>query len=115
MPTYLFLNMTWRGENSKAIVKWHDGEFRDHNNGAMFTLGPDDKSIGNPLFPQGYRSIVHPYWTYLLELDNKQTCVKDTQLNEPKDKYLYRNSPYGAILCTKSVRRLEVKFDRKKG
>ena len=109
MPTYLFVNMTWRDESkSKAIVKWHDAEFRDHNNGAMFTLSPEDNLNGNPLFPKGYRSIIHPYWQYLLDIDNKKTCVKDSEINEPEDKYLYKNSPAGAILCTKPVRRLEV-------
>ena len=53
MPTYLFVNMTWKGDSPKAIVKWHSGDGRPHNNGAMFTLSPEDDLSGNPLFPKG--------------------------------------------------------------
>lgn len=113
MPTYLFVNMTWKGNKQEAIVKWHEGDGRDSNYGAMFTLGPDDSLNGNALFPPGYRSIIHPYWDYLLELDNKLTCFRESQVNEPKSKYQFKMTPYGAILCIKPVRRLEVKYDYK--
>ena len=45
----------------------------------------------------------------MLELDNRQTCFTNEQVNESKEKYRLKNQPYGAILCTKPVRRLEVK------
>jgi hypothetical protein len=60
MPTYVFVNMSWTGTipNSQPIMNWGP------NNGAMFTLGPDDQNNlkGNYLFPAGFVSIVHPYW-----------------------------------------------------
>lgn len=60
MPTYVFVNMKWIGTISDdlPIIKWGP------NNGAMFTLGPDDETNtqGNKLFPAGFCSIVHPYW-----------------------------------------------------
>jgi hypothetical protein len=58
MATYMFVKMQWTGvisETSK-IIQWGD------NNGAMFTLGPDESLNGNYLFPAGFRSIVNPYW-----------------------------------------------------
>jgi len=110
MPTYIFTNMSWIGDvnRAKAIIQWHTGDGRGSNNGAMFTLGPNDLLNGNPLFPKDFRSIIHPYWKYLLELDNGLTCFTNEQANQNKDKYLLNNQPYGAILCKKSVRRLEV-------
>lgn len=63
MPTYVFVNMKWTGTPSGgSIMNWGP------NNGAMFTLGPDDQvntavvNAGNHLFPPGITSIVHPYW-----------------------------------------------------
>ena len=52
--------MKWTGvvPDDRSILQWGP------NNGAMFTLGPDEeKNInGNQLFPAGFSSIVHPYW-----------------------------------------------------
>jgi hypothetical protein len=60
MPTYVFINMQWTGvvPDDYSMLKWGP------NNGAMFTLGPDEeKNVdGNRLFPAGFCSIVHPYW-----------------------------------------------------
>jgi len=60
MPTYVFVNMKWTGVTSdeSSILQWGP------NNGAMFTLGPDDEKNfnGSKLFPAGYCSIVNPYW-----------------------------------------------------
>ena len=60
MPTYLFVIITWAGalSSSSQIMNWGP------NNGAMFTLSPDDQNNpkGNYLFPAGFTSIVHPYW-----------------------------------------------------
>ncbi len=64
MPTYLFVNMKWTGSipSDQPIVNWGP------NNGAMFTLGPDDiknqtlVNAGNYLFPPGFVSVVNPYW-----------------------------------------------------
>jgi hypothetical protein len=60
MPTYVFVNMKWTGVTSdqSEMVQWGP------NNGAMFTLGPDDEKnlYGNTLFPAGFCSIVNPYW-----------------------------------------------------
>lgn len=60
MPTYVFINMKWTGtiSSTSRIVQWGP------NNGAMFTLGPDDENNrnGNNLFPAGFCSIVNPYW-----------------------------------------------------
>ena len=76
MPTYVFTNMKWNGliSDELRIVQWGP------NNGAMFTLGPEKNLNGNKLFPPGYRSIVHPYWTYLLKLDNSQSCFTSNQV-----------------------------------
>ncbi len=107
MPTYLFVNMSWIGEAKKPSITWHSGKIT--NNGAMFTLPPDDPLLGNELFPKGFRSIIHPYWEYLLKLDNEKTCFREEQINKSKDNYRFNGKPYGAIFCTKSVRRLEVR------
>ena len=59
MPTYVFINIKWTGTiNDGSIVDWGP------NNGAMFTLGPDDETnlSGNYLFPPGFVSVIHPYW-----------------------------------------------------
>ena len=60
MPTYVFINMKWTGVISDdfSMLQWGP------NNGAMFTLGPDDEKNldGNTLFPAGFCSIVNPYW-----------------------------------------------------
>ena len=66
MPTYVFVNMQWTGTSSippfDSVIRWGP------NNGAMFTLGPDDQrnqslvNAGNYLFPKGFTSILHPYW-----------------------------------------------------
>ncbi len=60
MPTYVFVNMQWTGTigESTKILEW------SANNGAMFTLSPDDEKNlnGNKLFPAGFCSIIHPYW-----------------------------------------------------
>jgi hypothetical protein len=60
MPTYVFVNMKWTGviSDRQSLIQWGP------NNGAMFTLGPDDEQNlnGNKLFPAGFCSIVHPYW-----------------------------------------------------
>ena len=112
MPTYLFVNMSWIGEAKKPSLRWHSNS-KSTNNGAMFTLAPDDPLNGNVLFPKGYRSIVHPYWEYLLNLDNGLTCVRDEKLNKSKNDFQLMGKPYGAIFCTKSVRRLEVSNDFK--
>ena len=53
MATYMFVNMQWTGTVSESykIIQWGD------NNGAMYTLGPDESLNGNYLFPAGFRSI----------------------------------------------------------
>lgn len=57
MPTYVFVNMKWTGSIGGSIVNWGP------NNGAMFTLGPNENNAdGNYLFPAGFVSVVHPYW-----------------------------------------------------
>jgi hypothetical protein len=56
--------MKWTGSipSDQPIVNWGP------NNGAMFTLGPDDiknqtlVNAGNYLFPPGFVSVVNPYW-----------------------------------------------------
>jgi hypothetical protein len=53
----------------------------------------------------GFRSIIHPYWEYLLKLDEGKTCFNNNQVNVSPDRYV---NPAGAILCKKSARRLEV-------
>lgn len=66
MPTYVLVNMKWTGTipDTRSIVNWGP------NNGAMFTLGPDDQknstlvNTGNYLFPRGITSIVHPNWYF---------------------------------------------------
>ena len=62
MPTYVFVNMQWTGviSESTKIVEW------SANNGAMFTLGPDDEINlnGNKLFPVGFCSIVHRLYIF---------------------------------------------------
>ena len=81
MPTYVFANMTWTGTVSSAttILTWGP------NNGAMFTLSPDDQNNqkGNYLFPAGFTSIVNPYWLdlylkgdMLLLFNSKKTFIK---------------------------------------
>jgi hypothetical protein len=82
MPIYMFKNMKWTGTvaDNRQIVMW--GE----NNGAMFTLSPDDEknqtlvAAGNYLFPPGITSLVNPYWTYLLPLDNGTSCFNVTRV-----------------------------------
>ena len=106
MPTYLFVNMSFIGDSQQASITWHSG--KQTNNGAMFTLAPDDPLNGNSLFPQGFRSIIHPLWEYLLKLDQGMTCFREEQINKSKDNYRFNGKPYGAIFCKKSVRRLEV-------
>jgi hypothetical protein len=60
MPTYVFVNMKWTGVtyDQSSLLQWGP------NNGAMFTLGPDDEKNlnGNKLFPAGFSSIVNRYW-----------------------------------------------------
>ena len=62
MPLYVFVNLQWNGviSDNLRILQWGP------NNGAMFTLGPDDEKNlnGNKLFPAGFCSIVHPYWLF---------------------------------------------------
>lgn len=109
MPTYLFVNMYWIGDKPKASILWHATTPPvKPQAGGMFTLAPDDPLNGNYLFPKGIRSIIHPYWEYLLNLDNNTTCFMNDQLNQSKQNYRLYNQPYGAILCKKSVRRLEI-------
>jgi hypothetical protein len=52
--------MQWTGviSDQSSLLQWGP------NNGAMFTLGPDDENNlnGNKLFPAGFCSIVNPYW-----------------------------------------------------
>ena len=108
MPTYVFVNMKWNGiiSDNSEIVQWGP------NNGAMFTLGPDDEQNlnGNKLFPTGFCSIIHPYWSYLLAIDNGESCFDSnyvanlTNQNNAKFKEKYSK----AIFCKRPVRRLEV-------
>ncbi|CAF1388475.1 unnamed protein product [Adineta ricciae] len=109
MPTYVFVNMKWTGTFSDdfSMLKWGP------NNGAMFTLGPDDEKnlSGNKLFPAGFCSIVNPYWTYLLALDNGAACLNSNGvanlLGQDPAKFAKKYDG-GAIFCKKPVRRLEI-------
>jgi hypothetical protein len=115
MPTYVFVNCSFDNmtpTNQKNWIEW--GE----NNGAMFTLGPDDCPLntkGNPMFPAGYCSIINPYWTYLLSIDGGQTCIdcdamaQKMGLAPGTDNYNgFMNRYQKAIFCKKTVRRLEI-------
>ncbi|CAF1388780.1 unnamed protein product [Rotaria magnacalcarata] len=109
MPTYVFVNMKWTGVTSdrSSILKWGP------NNGAMFTLGPDDEKNlnGNKLFPVGFCSIVNPYWSYLLALDNGASCLSANDvaniLSQDTVKFTKKYDG-GAIFCKRPVRRLEI-------
>ncbi|CAF1148840.1 unnamed protein product [Rotaria sordida] len=109
MPTYVFVNMKWTGviSDDRPILKWGP------NNGAMFTLGPDDEKNfnGNKLFPAGFCSIVNPYWSYLLALDNGASCFNSNDiarlLNQDPGKFAQKYDG-GAIFCKRPVRRLEI-------
>ncbi|CAF4949646.1 unnamed protein product, partial [Rotaria sp. Silwood1] len=109
MPTYVFVNMKWTGviSDQSSLLQWGP------NNGAMFTLGPDDEKNlnGNKLFPAGFCSIVNPYWTYLLALDNGASCFRSNDvanlLGQDPVKFA-RKYDGGAIFCKRPVRRLEI-------
>ncbi|CAF3008670.1 unnamed protein product [Rotaria sp. Silwood2] len=109
MPTYVFVNMKWTGVISDefSLLKWGP------NNGAMFTLGPDEEQnlTGNKLFPAGFCSIAHSYWSYLLALDNGTSCFSSNDvarlLGQDTVKFA-RKYDGGAIFCKRSVRRLEI-------
>ncbi|CAF4040020.1 unnamed protein product [Adineta steineri] len=109
MPTYVFVNMKWTGivPDDSSLLKWGP------NNGAMFTLGPDDEQNlkGNKLFPAGFNSIVNPYWSYLLALDNGTSCFSSndvaTLLGQDSSSFAKKYNG-GAIFCKRPVRRLEI-------
>eukprot|EP01097_Dermamoeba_algensis_P002778 TRINITY_DN2100_c0_g1_i1.p1 TRINITY_DN2100_c0_g1~~TRINITY_DN2100_c0_g1_i1.p1 ORF type:complete len:1249 (-),score=295.24 TRINITY_DN2100_c0_g1_i1:103-3849(-) len=105
MPTYVFVNPKWEGITSNTYVTW--GE----NHGAMFVLGPGEEANPNGvIFPVGYCSLINPFWTYLLALDNGQTChTAETAANNLRqDSRSYATKYAGGILCKKPVRRLEI-------
>ncbi|CAF1453777.1 unnamed protein product [Adineta steineri] len=109
MPTYVFVNMKWTGvvPDDSSLLKWGP------NNGAMFTLGPDDEQNlnGNKLFPAGFNSIVNPFWSYLSALDNGTSCFSSndvaTLLGQDSSSFAKKYNG-GAIFCKRPVRRLEI-------
>ncbi|CAF0723862.1 unnamed protein product [Adineta steineri] len=109
MPTYVFINMKWTGvvPDDASLLQWGP------NNGAMFTLGPDDENNlnGNKLFPAGFNSIINPYWSYLLALDNGASCFSSnavaTLLGQDPPRFAQKYNG-GAIFCKRPVRRLEI-------
>jgi len=112
MPQYVFVNITWESAKGQYFY------FNDNtNNGALFTLGPDDcaasqRGLNTQIFPPYFCSLAHPYWTYLLSIDNGTTCFTSTRaasvVGGDSTATQFSNRYDNGILCKRPLRRLEV-------
>lgn len=100
---YMLIRPKWDIQNDGDWVDF-GGDVGTGTHGAMLVLSPEDAANPNGVvFPAGFQGVCDGFHSWLLALDNGQTCVNSSSLGTQAYKRWHNG-----ILCKKPLRRLNI-------
>ena len=107
---YMLVNSTWNVHDVNR--PWFQFPPERHHFGGVFSLSPPEVRSGNPtanLFPQGYSSLVHRHYEFLLDIEGsgcslaRDVMVPDMTAELMAERYL------DGVLCQRDLRVLKIR------